>query len=181
VRLRRLTPRQQGRLLILLGLALAAALLAGPGLAGRTDREGLGCGIRLSGLVQRPGLYLFNRPPSLAEALARAGGPRPSESLARERISGLWLEVGAGGILRRDLPNPERLLLGLPLDLNSASAEDLSLLPGLGPRLSRAIVELRTGRGRFGRLEELLEVPGLGPGTLTELKPLLCLSPPATS
>jgi len=181
LRPRRLTPRQQGRLLILLGLALAAALLAGPGWGGRTGREGLGCGIRLSGRVERPGLYLFARPPSLAEALARAGGPPPPKSLAQERISGLWLEVGAEGIGRRDLPNPERLLLGLPLDLNSASAEDLSLLPGLGPRLSRAIVELRARRGRFGRLEELLEAPGLGPATLAELKPLLCLYPPEAS
>jgi competence ComEA-like helix-hairpin-helix protein len=58
-----------------------------------------------------------------------------------------------------------------PLDINSADVEDLELLPGIGPAKAAAIVALREELGRFGRVEDLVGVRGIGPRTLEKLKP----------
>ena len=49
----------------------------------------------------------------------------------------------------------------LALNLNSATARELQTLPGVGPALAKKIVEFRTKKGGFKRVEELLAVPGI--------------------
>ena len=62
-----------------------------------------------------------------------------------------------------------RLLFGQPLDLNSASAESLGALPGIGPVRAKAIVAERA-RQPFRRVEELRAVRGIGPRTVAGLE-----------
>lgn len=57
-----------------------------------------------------------------------------------------------------------------PLDLNSATAEELSALPGIGEELARRIVEYRQANGRFEEVEEIMNVPGIGEGKLAGLE-----------
>jgi len=64
---------------------------------------------------------------------------------------------------------------GQALDLNLASASDLLLLPGVGPKLARRIVEERAQRRGFKSLDELREVKGIGPTKLAQLRPWLRL------
>lgn len=64
-----------------------------------------------------------------------------------------------------------------PVDINLASAEELDLLPGVGPSLAGAIIEHRKKKGPFWSVDELLEVPGIGPKTLERLRPLLVVRP----
>jgi competence ComEA-like helix-hairpin-helix protein len=59
-----------------------------------------------------------------------------------------------------------------PVDINAADADDLTRLPGIGPARAAAIVGLRTERGAFGSVEELLDVKGIGPVTLERIAPL---------
>ena len=61
------------------------------------------------------------------------------------------------------------LLPGEKLDLNTASAEELQKLPGIGPVLSEAIVAYRTEHGPFSRAEDLMNVPGIGQGRYAAL------------
>ena len=70
------------------------------------------------------------------------------------------------------------LTLGLPLDLNRASAEDLDAIPGLGPALAQRIVDYRKAHGPFKKIEDLREVSGIGPQNLQKLKPYLGLGSP---
>jgi competence ComEA-like helix-hairpin-helix protein len=67
-----------------------------------------------------------------------------------------------------------------PLDLNSATLEQLTTLPGIGPVRAAAILELRRSRGRLVEVDDLQAVRGIGPVTLERLRPLLCIDPPAT-
>ena len=60
-----------------------------------------------------------------------------------------------------------------PLDLNTATAEQLETLPGVGPATSKAILSYRASHGRFRSVTELLEVPGIGPAKLEALRPLV--------
>jgi competence protein ComEA len=57
-----------------------------------------------------------------------------------------------------------------PLDLNRAGVEALSRLPGIGPVLAGRIVAVRRARGRFRSVDELLDVPGIGPATLENIR-----------
>ncbi len=59
------------------------------------------------------------------------------------------------------------------LDLNRATREELQALPGIGPALSDRIVESRSKDGPFKTIEDLLRVSGIGPVTLSRIKPLI--------
>lgn len=72
-------------------------------------------------------------------------------------------------------PEGDQLRDGRRLDLNRATAAELELLPGIGPRLAREIVAQRAQRGGFANLEALDEVRGIGPKKLARLRPLLRL------
>jgi competence ComEA-like helix-hairpin-helix protein len=60
-----------------------------------------------------------------------------------------------------------------PLDLNRASAEEISRLPGVGPSLAQRIVQERERRGRFETSDSLRGILGLGPKKLAALLPLV--------
>jgi competence protein ComEA len=71
------------------------------------------------------------------------------------------------------LARADTLFDGDRIDLNAATPEELCLLPGIGPAMAGRVVELRRQRGRFTHVEELLDVRGIGPKTLSKLKPLV--------
>ncbi len=56
------------------------------------------------------------------------------------------------------------------VDLNSATVDELAVLPGLGPKLAREIVDYRLAHGPFHRPEDLLQVPGIGPQKLEAIR-----------
>jgi competence protein ComEA len=62
------------------------------------------------------------------------------------------------------------------VDLNTASVQELCTLPGIGPKKAEAIISLREKRP-FTRVTQLLLVKGIGPKTLTRLKPRLVVGP----
>jgi competence protein ComEA len=57
-----------------------------------------------------------------------------------------------------------------PLDLNHASADEISRLPGVGPSLARRIIEERERRGRFESSDNLRAILGMGPKKLAALR-----------
>ncbi|MYA78622.1 MAG: helix-hairpin-helix domain-containing protein [Gemmatimonadetes bacterium] len=63
----------------------------------------------------------------------------------------------------------------LLLPVNTAPASELQKLPGIGPKLAEAIIDYRTRSGPFERVEQLLEVKGIGPAKLGRIRPLVML------
>ena len=59
--------------------------------------------------------------------------------------------------------------VGLPVDVNTASAAQLTELPGIGPVLADRIVAYRADNGPFQRLDQLVEVPGIGQAILDDI------------
>lgn len=64
------------------------------------------------------------------------------------------------------------------VDLDRASAEEIEVLPGIGPALSRRIVAARDSAGGFGGMEGLCAVSGVGPALVKKLLPLVTFSGP---
>ena len=63
----------------------------------------------------------------------------------------------------------------LLVPVNTAPASELQKLPGIGPKLAEAIIEYRTRSGPLVRVEQLLEVKGIGPAKLGRIRPLVKL------
>ncbi|MHB9073902.1 MAG: ComEA family DNA-binding protein [Desulfobaccales bacterium] len=128
--------------------------------------------VEATGPVAHPGVYSFPAPPTLEEVWQRAGAPGAAPDKDKKIASGNRVEVGPeGGYRLAVMPGTQLLTLGLPLDLNRASAEDLGAVPGIGPVLARKIVEYRNIHGPFKQVEELQEkVLGVGQKKVEILK-----------
>ena len=59
---------------------------------------------------------------------------------------------------------------GKVVDLNTASAEELATVPGIGPALAQRIIEFREKEGRFQRVEDLMKVKGIGEKSFQKLR-----------
>ncbi len=59
------------------------------------------------------------------------------------------------------------------INLNRATCAELEILPGIGPALGRRIVDYREGKGPFKRIEDIMQVRGIGPQTFEQMKDYL--------
>lgn len=101
--------------------------------------------------------------------LADPSAPRVS-TVARTTTS----PVGARSAATPTPPTPPPLHDGV-VNINTASADELTRLPGVGPTRADAIVRLRERVRRFSRLEDLRRVRGIGRVTLHRMRPYLTL------
>ncbi|MGH3919360.1 MAG: helix-hairpin-helix domain-containing protein [Pseudonocardiaceae bacterium] len=137
--------------------------------------------VSVAGRVARPGLVRLPDGTRVADALAAAGGPLPGTDLmglniARRLSDGEQLLVGVA-------PPPgqpaDGAALGTPagtsrkVDLNTATLEQLDVLPGVGPVTAQRILDWRAAHGRFTSVDQLREVDGIGPARLARLKDLV--------
>lgn len=110
----------------------------------------------------------------LSEITARLGAGRCGSRAVR---AGELVQLAAGcRVAVRPMPAMMRLTLGLPLDVNRASADELRALPGVGPVLARRIVEHRRRHGPFPDVVSLQQVRGIGPRTVARLGGLVSAS-----
>jgi competence protein ComEA len=183
-----LTPRQ----LLLCGLALLGLALLAVVYAGRDDGvaaaprahslevqdEDEGGGklvVHVAGAVRQPGVYRLRPGARVSDAVERAGGARRradlgAVNLAAELQDGRQVLVplrakGGGPAVAGAVTAP-----GVPLDLNTATVEQLDELDGIGPATAQQIVAYREAHGGFGSVEELDQVPGIGETRLAALR-----------
>ena len=69
---------------------------------------------------------------------------------------------------------PRRMLQGT-VNINTADATQLALLPGIGPKAADSIIEYRKSAGDFTSIDDLVKVKGIGPKSMEKLRPYLSL------
>lgn len=158
-----------------------------PGAAGPASGPGPmpdgGLLVHVVGAVAEPGLVTLPEGARVADAVEAAGGvTRKADltavNLARTVVDGEQLYVPEPGEL---VGAPAAPGSGGPggsggasadgtVDINAADAVMLEALPGVGPSIAQAIVEWREANGPFASVDELQDVPGIGPATLDEIR-----------
>jgi competence protein ComEA len=154
----------------------------------RVDRaDGGRVTVHVAGEVRRPGLYRLPAGSRIDDALRRAGGPGRRADLTAVNLA-TKLEDG------RQVLVPERPVAAVgaastgsavppsagaatnaPVNLNTATLEQLDTLDGVGPGIAQRILDYREQNGGFRRVEELAEVPGIGAKRLAALTPQVAL------
>ncbi|MFB4282215.1 helix-hairpin-helix domain-containing protein [Nonomuraea sp. MTCD27] len=131
--------------------------------------------VHVAGKIREPGVYLLPSGSRVADAVTAAGGVSRGAStgqlnLARRLIDGEQIVVGATqgqAVAGSPAADPATAIL----DLNTATADQLEQLPGVGEVLAARIIEFRTSRGGFTTVDQLREVSGIGPRKFEEIKP----------
>ena len=144
--------------------------------------------VHAAGSVVAPGLYRLPTGSRVGDLLDAAGGVAPEGdtnriNLAAPLADGERVYVPRVGELEvppiavADEPtiadSPSGATAVQPLDLNRATAEQLEELPGVGPSIAGAIVDHRETSGAFRSVDDLLEVRGIGPARLEQLRDLV--------
>jgi competence protein ComEA len=128
--------------------------------------------VQVEGDVPHPGWYELESA-TVHDALRAAGAStegvenHPVQSGRRLAVEGTEVKVG---------PSGKELVVGMPLDLNTAGVVALVVLPGIGPTRAEAIVQHRQS-DPFRSVDDLLQVHGIGPKTLEKLRPFVHVGP----
>ncbi|WP_406311093.1 helix-hairpin-helix domain-containing protein [Streptomyces thermoviolaceus] len=143
---------------------------------------GPGIVVDVSGKVRHPGVHHLPAGSRVADALRAAGGVRPGTDLSglnRARFLVDGEQVVVGGPAPAPGPAAAATAAGAagaptaPVSLNTATAEQLQTLPGVGPVLARHIIDYRTQHGGFRSVEELRQVTGIGDRRYADLRDLV--------
>lgn len=131
-----------------------------------------------AGAVVHPGVYRLPAGARVTDLIDAAGGPAPDADLDQLNLAA---PVGDGE--RVYVPHQGEHVPASstasgaqpsgPLDLNTATLEQLDELPGIGPATAQAILDERERRGGFRSVEDLLDVRGIGPAKLEALRDLV--------
>jgi competence protein ComEA len=181
---------------ILLGLLLAGAIWVaarapeGESVQLRPAPTSEPIQVHVAGAVVRPGVYDLPEDSRVQDAVEAAGG-----FVVEADKNGLNLAARVEDAQRLDVPYvadyiPEAeqgfavITEGTPstlageelVDINNASLEELDKLPGIGPTTAQKIIDYREKNGPFARIEDIVNVSGIGSATYEEIKDMITVN-----
>jgi competence protein ComEA len=137
--------------------------------------------VEVKGNHGKDGIYFLPEGMTVDKVLDIAGITRMNYIGKTDRV-----EISAGSVLMvspqgevnvGEVAAARKLVLGLPVDVNRISEEELSLVPGIGDKMAYQIIQLRMERGGFQDLTDLTALPGIKEKKLNSLKRYLIVRP----
>jgi competence protein ComEA len=137
--------------------------------------------VHVVGAVRRPGLYRLGEGSRIADAVTRAGGATRKADMSLVNLAapvsdGVQVVVprraaaaSQGGAATASTPAST----SGPVQLSTATLEQLDALPGIGPVTAQKILDYRQENGGFASVDELDAVPGIGPARMEELREMV--------
>jgi competence protein ComEA len=144
------------------------------------------------GAVRAPGVVSLRADARVVDAIRAAGGPSAGADLVRLNLAAKVADGARVAVPRLGEPppavDPSAVTGGAtpgdatagasgaaagPINVKTATADELEALPGIGPTLAAAIVQERDRNGPFRSVDELTRVPGIGEGRLAQLHDLV--------
>ena len=164
------------------GAAVGGAQVARAPAAVKIERPAsTGALVHVAGAVRHPGVYRLHDGDRVKDAVERAGGARTGAdvnaiNLAAKVADGQQVVVprrGAAAPAVGDAGAGEGAVgaaTQTPVSLNSATAAQLDTLDGVGPATAQKILDYRREHGGFRSIDDLGEVPGIGPKRMAALR-----------
>jgi competence protein ComEA len=147
--------------------------------------------VYIAGAVMNPGIYTLSRPARVNDAVEAAGGlieisDRSSINLAAKIEDGAKIIVpaiqeattmsSAETLQKKASATPQFTpTIRYPININSADLSLLDNLPGIGETKAEAIVIYRQEHGPFKKIEDIMNVPGIGAGLFNSIKGLITI------
>ncbi len=133
--------------------------------------------VDVAGAVRKPGVYRMASGARVEDALKRAGGATAHADLSQINRAAK-LEDGRQVLVPRrasasapaSAPAGAAATPAQPVNLNTATLEQLDTLDGVGPATAQKIIDFRTAHGGFGSVDELDQIPGIGEKKLAALR-----------
>ncbi|MDH7601610.1 MAG: ComEA family DNA-binding protein [Armatimonadota bacterium] len=153
---------------------------------------------QVAGCINRPGVYSLKQGSRVIDAIKAAGGAKANAdteaiNLAAKIVDGSRIYVPSkseapnGGTEVSPFASPATLRTGSAssssqsdaggtvVNINTAGPDELDRLPGVGPVTAQRIIEYRTQIGRFTSINQLLDVKGIGPKKLEQMRSYVAL------
>jgi competence protein ComEA len=170
-------------LILLLGWVINN-LFSAQGDLGSIEREN-NIFILITGAVKNPGVYVFEREPSIKELMTKASYLKAIRidaklcdtypSVAQGTSVQISSENGHIHISTGPMPAAYKITLTIPVSVNTASLEELDTIPGIGPTLAEKIIHYISLYGPFKTVEEIKNVPGMGKLRYLKIKPYISI------
>lgn len=129
--------------------------------------------VHVCGQVKKPGLYVFSSEPRVAQAIKKAGGftkkaDKDQVNQAELVKDGTRLEIPKKE--KKSSSNSEDESQSSLVNLNKASKEQLMTLSGIGEAKAMMILAYREEKGRFQKIEDIMNISGIKEGVFDRIK-----------
>ncbi|MBR1873569.1 MAG: helix-hairpin-helix domain-containing protein [Eubacterium sp.] len=147
--------------------------------------------VYICGAVKKPGVYTFDHLPRLSEVVDDAGGftkkaDVTSVNLAMQLSDGAQIVVaakgerteaagGTGQASQGAADNPGATSSADKININTAAADDLMRIPGIGEAKAALIISYRSEHGSFSKPEDLMQISGIKEGIFARIKDYICV------
>lgn len=138
--------------------------------------------VYVSGAVYQPAVYELPPDCIVQDAILAAGGHTVEADLSHINLAqplhdGEHVYVPVEGEAPTPVPDapPTTPTPSGPININTASADELGWLPGIGPGLAQRIIDYRESHGPFTSIEQIMNVSGIGSGKYEDIRDLIAV------
>lgn len=149
--------------------------------------------VYVTGAINKPGVVTVREGARMADAVKACGGLLPTADGEKVNMAQVLKDGQQVRVPEKAVPettaaaksgsvNPaaksgtsSKAAPSGPVNINTASAEELDTLPGIGPAMAQRIIEFRETEGAFTSIEDIKKVKGIGEAKFEKMKDKICI------